>query len=146
MDSGNGASTISEGLDRKEHAMNAKIILSTLAVGTLLTAATPALAHQPGWAPAHGYRHHHDRVVVWHSHPTVTRTVVVRRPVVVHRPVYHAAPVYPVHANGVVLGTLGGALIGAAIGSHSGHPADQAAGTVIGAVIGGVIGSQADRY
>jgi uncharacterized protein YcfJ len=146
--------------------MNAKMILSTLAIGSLLTAAAaPAFADPPRWAPAHGYRHHHDRVVVVrHSHPTVTRTVIVREPVVVrrtvvverpvyvrppivvHRPVYYAAPVYPAPANGVVLGTLGGALIGAAIGSQSGHPGDQAAGTVIGAVIGGVIGSQAARY
>ena len=138
--------------------MNTNRILGTLAIGTLLTAAAPALADQPRWARAHGHRHH-DKVVVVKHRPVVTRTVVVRepvfvrrtvvvqRPVAVHRPVYYApAPVYPVHANGAVLGTLGGALIGAAIGSQSGHPGDQAAGTVIGAVIGGVIGSRTDRY
>jgi uncharacterized protein YcfJ len=145
--------------------MNTKLTFGTLALGTLLIAAAPAFADPPRWAPAHGYRHNHERVVVRHHHPAAKRTVIVRepvvvrrtviverpvvvhRPAVVHRPVYVApAPVYPVQANGVVLGTLGGALIGSVIGGQSGDPHDQAAGTVIGAVIGGVIGSQADRY
>jgi len=86
--------------------MNASRTILTLAAGTLLAAA-PAYAEPPRWAPAHGYRSNHERVVVKHRqdhrpavrHVTVVRqpvvvrrTVVVERPVYVQRPVYYAAP------------------------------------------------------
>src|SRR5215510_14775033 len=77
----------------KGAAMNPRIVIGTLALGTLFAAATPALA-DPGRGWGHGHRNHHDRVVVRHSHPVVTRTVVIREPVVVRRTVIVQRPVY----------------------------------------------------
>lgn len=142
--------------------MNASRTLGTLAVGTLFVAAAPAFADPPRWAPAHGYRQHHDRVVVVKHRPVrEVRTVVVRepvivrrtvfverpvyvqhRPVYVHEPVYAPAPVYAGYGDANVLGTLGGAIVGAAIGSQIGGGNGRTAATAIGAVVGGVIGSQ----
>jgi len=139
--------------------MFAKKTLSTLAVGAMFVAATPAVADPPRWAPAHGYRAHERQVFVprHHHRQPVVREVIVRRPVVVQRtivvqrPAYVARPVYygaPVYAGSVygtphpdaVLGTLGGAIIGAAIGNQIGNGDGRTAAIAIGAVVGGVLG------
>ncbi len=140
--------------------MNARMIIFTLAAGTLFATA-PAFADHPRWAPAHGYRYKYEQaaevrhqhrpvaheVVVVRQPVVVRRTVIVDRPVYVERPVHYGvphaypAPVYAAPAPDHVLRTLGGAIIGAAIGSQVGHGNDRAAATAIGAVVGGVIGS-----
>jgi len=134
--------------------MNARKTIITLAAGTLFAAA-PAFADHARWAPAHGQRHQHERVVVMKQQhrPAVREVVVVRQPVVVRRTVYverpvyhgvppvHPAPVYVAPAPHHVLRTLGGAIIGAAIGSQIGNGNGRTAATAIGAVVGGVIGS-----
>ena len=128
--------------------MNAKKMICTLATGAALAAALPAFAGPPHWAPAHGYRHKHERVVVVERHyRPVVREVIVERPVYVRRrpvvvyeaPTYYADP--PMAVRGNVLGALGGAIVGAAVGSQIGHGDGRTAATAVGAVVGGVIGS-----
>ena len=84
--------------------MNARKMILTMAAGTL-AAAAPAFADPPRWAPAHGYRHNAERVVVVKHRPVVRevvvrepvvvrRTVIVERTVYVERPLYFERPVY----------------------------------------------------
>lgn len=132
--------------------MLTKKTLSTLAVGALFAAATPAFADPPRWAPAHGYRGHERQVFVerHHFHQPAVREVIVRRPVVVQRtvvverPVYYSEPAYssePVYAPAPNMGTIGGAIIGAALGHQIGKGDGRDAATIAGAVIGGILGS-----
>src|SRR5262245_40368647 len=84
--------------------MLANRTLRMLSAGALIALAGPALADPPYWAPAHGFRHKHDRPVVIERHhaPVVVHRVYVERrvfvepaPVVVHRvPVVYTPPVY----------------------------------------------------
>jgi uncharacterized protein YcfJ len=136
--------------------MSTKKIFCMLSAGTLLAAAAPAFADPPRWAPAHGYRHHPQQVVVKHHHRPVVREVIVRQTVVVERPVYVHRPAIVVHqppayyggravyaapAYDPALATLGGAIIGAAIGSQIGRGDGRTAAIAVGAVLGGVLGS-----
>lgn len=131
--------------------MKAKKTICMLSAGAMLAAAVPALADPPYWAPAHGYRHKHQRVVVVERHyrPVVREAVferpvyVERRPVVVYeQPAYYAAaPVYVAPGSSNMLGTLGGAIVGAAVGNQIGQGNGRTAATAVGAVVGGVIGS-----
>ncbi|OGA02435.1 MAG: hypothetical protein A2W68_19705 [Betaproteobacteria bacterium RIFCSPLOWO2_02_64_14] len=135
---------------RKENAMNAKKTVCMLSAGAALAVAIPVFADPPHWAPAHGYRHKHERVVVVERrYRPVVREVIVERPVYIRRrpvvvyeePAYYAAPPAAVTVRGNVLGTLGGAIIGAAVGSQIGHGDGRTAATAVGAVVGGTIGS-----
>jgi uncharacterized protein YcfJ len=135
--------------------MLTKKTLSTLAVGALFAAATPAFADPPRWVPAHGHRDHERQVLVerHHFHQPVVREVVVRRPVVVQRtvvverpvyygePAYSSEPVYAASVPGPALGTIGGAIIGGALGHQIGKGDGRDAATIVGAVIGGILGS-----
>ena len=125
-------------------------MMKLLSAAALIGLAGPALANPPHWAPDHGRRDVHRKVVVVeHRYHRPVRTVVVQRPVyVTPAPVfvravqtdYEPAPAYGV-PSGTLLGTLGGAAIGAAVGSQIGQGRGNTAAIAVGAVLGGMIGS-----
>ncbi len=97
----------------------------------------------PVWAPAHGYRYKHRKVVVYRSRPRYVRPIIKRRVHVVRR-----HDVY-LDSNNTLAGGLIGAALGAFAGSHigkgDGRTAAIVGGAVIGGLIGGNIGSSMDR-
>lgn len=66
------------------------MLKKTLVAAALAAASGAALAHPPHWAPAHGYRAHHEQPQVRYYQPPVRYYYPAPR--VVYRPV----PVYPV--------------------------------------------------
>ncbi|MBW8784713.1 MAG: glycine zipper 2TM domain-containing protein [Novosphingobium sp.] len=115
--------------------MRKAILAATLAALALPIA--PALADPPPWAPAHGWRAHHDQG-------------------------YYGGPRYYTTDNGIrywqgdngryycrrsdgTTGTLIGGVAGALIGRSIDNSRDHAVGTIVGAVGGALAGRVIDR-
>ena len=121
---------------------------------TLAAIAAPAFADPPDWAPAHGWRDHHEDNggprYVWARVERVTPIYArsgypVRREVCQQQPGYVVSQERYHSGSGSTAGTLLGAVIGGALGNQVGHGDGRAAATIAGAVVGGAIGNNATR-
>lgn len=126
-----------------------RLIGAASAALLVLTAAAPAFAHPPQWAPAHGWRakqagHYHQH---HHYHKQDRK-----------RQTRHSAPHYTSRGGqldgasfgcnsdliGAVIGGGAGAILGSNIGKGDGRTAAIIAGAVIGVLAGQSIGSGLD--
>ena len=81
-----------------------KIALAALA-GTALLAAAPAIAHQPHWAPAHGWRaKHHQPQHYYHHYRAPAYVYYQAQPVYVPPPVLYYPPPRPVIFGSIPIG------------------------------------------
>ena len=100
-----------------------------------------AFADPPSWAPANGYRHHHeqdDEDGDYAPEPEVVQTLAI--------------PFYGIDRGtcdreliGRLLGGAAGAAVGSTIGQGNDNTASIIAGTIIGMIVGGNIGRSMDR-
>lgn len=104
-----------------------------------------AVADPPSWAPANGYRHHHERDDENDNEDEdrAPEREAVQAPVI---------PLYGIDRGtcdreliGRVLGGAAGAAVGATIGQGNDNTASIIAGTIIGVIVGGNIGRSMDR-
>lgn len=146
-----------------------KKTLLAIAVASLAIPAAPAMAQHgpPSWAPAHGYRDHHDRGYdrhdvrydrddrrdrrryrderrhrVYDDHGRYYEPRRVRRDDRVWRG--RDGRYYCERDNGttgLIIGAAGGALLGRTIDTRG----DRTVGTVVGGVLGGLLGREIDR-
>jgi uncharacterized protein YcfJ len=130
------------------------ILMRSMLLGCALAAiAAPAFADPPDWAPAHGWRDHHENDgprYVWARVERVTPIYArsgypVRREVCEQQPGYVVSQDRYQQGSGSTAGTLLGAVIGGALGNQVGHGDGRAATTIAGAVIGGAIGNNVTR-
>ncbi len=129
-------------------------LMRSMLLGCALAAlAAPAFADPPDWAPAHGWRDHHDGDApgyVWARVERVT-PIYARSAYPVRREACEQQPGYVVSqeryhtGSGSTAGTLLGAVIGGALGNQVGHGGGRTAATIAGAVVGGAIGNNATR-
>jgi len=99
-----------------------------------------AFADPPSWAPANGYRHHHERDDGDdEDEDRAPRSEVVEM------------PSYGIDRGtcdreliGQILGGAAGATVGSTIGQGSGNTAAIIGGTIIGVIVGGNIGRSMD--
>lgn len=97
-----------------------------------------AFADPPSWAPANGYRHHHERDD-GDDEDRAPRSEVVEM------------PSYGIDRGtcdreliGQILGGAAGATVGSTIGQGNGNTAAIIGGTIIGVIVGGNIGRSMD--
>jgi len=114
----------------------------------VLAGAPAALADPPDWAPAHGYRDHHDHdgdqgndEDEHHGHE--------HRHHGYHgyddRDWDHDYGVVTGHCDRAAVGTVLGAVVGGAVGASVSNPQDRPVAIVVGAVFGSVIGHEIGR-
>ena len=112
-----------------------KSVITSLSLGLLLTPV--AQADPPRWAPAYGYRYHHNKD---HQRYRYHRYYQYGYPDYSYRGYYNT------RCNGEIFGTVLGSAVGGAIGSRAAD--DRAMGTIsgvfVGAVVGNVIGRSLD--
>jgi surface antigen len=100
-----------------------------------------AFADPPSWAPANGYRHHHERDDE-DDHEDEDRAP---RHEVVEMPAYGIdRGTCDRELLGQVLGGAAGAAVGSTIGQGNGNTAAIIGGTIIGIIVGGNIGRSMD--
>lgn len=109
-----------------------------LAAASLALPAMPAAADPPPWAPAHGYRRHHEyaqryyqqRYYYTGNHIRYWRGRNGR---------YYCRR--PDGTTGLIVGAAAGALIGRSVSGYR----SRGTGTILGAAIGGLLGRQIAR-
>ncbi|HEX4847473.1 MAG TPA: glycine zipper 2TM domain-containing protein [Novosphingobium sp.] len=106
-----------------------KALTASVIAASLLSAAAPAMADPPRWAPAHGWRDHHGDV-----RPKRTSNGIQ----------YWRGEdgrYYCRRGDGTV-GLLVGAALGALIGRAVDNRGERATGTILGAAAGAFIGNE----